>query len=76
MVTQPMRLVVPLVLCIFLTPPAAAQDEGIFEGRPTDFLPLQVGNQWTCEQHYFNRFYEGMEEGWKTDSDRFYRHVS
>ena len=57
MITQPMRLVVPLVLCILLAPPAAAQEEGVFEGSPTDFLPLQVGNQWTYEHTYWNALY-------------------
>ena len=61
MITQPMRLVVPLVLCILLAPPAAAQDEGVFEGRSTDFLPLQVGNQWTYEHHYLNPYYNRYE---------------
>ena len=56
MVTQPTRLVVPLMLCILLAPPAAAQDGG-FEGRPTDFLPLQVGNQWTYDHYYGNNVY-------------------
>ena len=58
---QPTRLVVSLVLCILLAPPAAAQEEGIFEGSPTDFLPLQVGNQWTYEHHYLNPYYNRFE---------------
>ena len=62
MVTQSMRLVVPLVLCILLAPPAAAQDEGGSEGRLTDLLPLQVGNQWTYEHHYLNFYYERRVE--------------
>lgn len=58
MVTQRIRLVVALVLCILLAPPATTQDEGAFEGGPTDFLPLEVGNQWTYQHGYYNRFYE------------------
>lgn len=42
---------------LFSLPPAAAQDEGVFEGRPTDFLPLQVGNQWTYVHRYENYAY-------------------
>ena len=57
MVTQPTRLVVPLMLCILLAPPADAQDEGVFAGSPTDFLPLQVGNQWTYGHTYWNQVY-------------------
>lgn len=56
-----MRLVVLLVLCILLAPPAAAQNKGVFEGNPMDFLPLQVGNQWTYEHHYLNSFYNRFE---------------
>ena len=61
MVTQLTRLVVPLMLCALLTPPADAQDEGVFEGSPADFLPLQVGNQWTYTHWYTNGFYNRFE---------------
>ncbi len=44
---------------LFSLPPAAAQDEGIFEERPTDLLPLEVGNQWTYKQRYLNLAYSG-----------------
>ena len=47
-----------IVFLVLLAPPAAAQDEGVFEGRPTDFLPLQVGNQWTYKHRYLNFSYE------------------
>lgn len=57
MVTQRTRLVVPLMLCALLAPPAIAQEEGGFEGSPTDFLPLEVGNQWTYKHLYFNEVY-------------------
>lgn len=63
MVPQWMRLVVPLVLCVLLAPPADAQDEDVFAGSPMDFLPLEVGNQWTYEHGYFNRFYEYYHGG-------------
>ena len=49
------------MLCILLAPPAATQEESVFDGCPTDFLPLQVGNQWTYEHHYLNSFYNGFE---------------
>ena len=55
MVTQ--LLVAPLVLCTLLAPSAYAQDEADFKGSPTDFLPLQVGNQWTYRHDYYNEFY-------------------
>ena len=61
MVTQRMGLVGPLVLCALLAPPADAQDEGGFEGKPTDFLPLQVGNQWTYTHNYLNFIYGQYE---------------
>ena len=61
MVTQRTRLVGPLVLCVLLAPPADAQDEGGFEGSPTDFLPLQVGNQWTYAHLYVNGIYREYE---------------
>ena len=57
MVTQRTRLVVPLILCALLAPPATAQEEGGFEGSPTDFLPLEVGNQWTYKHLYSNEVY-------------------
>ena len=61
MVPQLTRLVVPLVLCALLVPPADAQDEGGFEISPTDFLPLEVGNQWTYVHWYENAFYNRFE---------------
>ena len=57
MVTQRTRLVVSLMLCALLAPPATAQEEGGFEGSTTDFLPLEVGNQWTYTHRYSNRVY-------------------
>ena len=56
------RTIIIVLALLFSLSPAAAQDEGVFEGSPTDFLPLQVGNQWTYEHHYFNRFYQGRVE--------------
>ena len=56
MVSQLTRLVVLLVLCALLAPSSDAQDEGGFEGKPTDFLPLQVGNQWTYIHEYYNSY--------------------
>ena len=50
-----------IVFLVLLAPPAAAQDEGVFEGRPTDFLPLQVGNKWTYNQEYRNPYYNRFE---------------
>lgn len=53
-----MKRTIIIVLALFFTlPPAAAQEEGVFEGRPTNFLPLQVGNQWTYEHWYWNQVY-------------------
>ena len=53
-----MKCTIIIVLALFFTlSPAAAQDEGVFEGRPTDFLPLQVGNQWTYTHFYWNQVY-------------------
>ena len=49
-------IIIFLVL-LFPLSPAAAQDEGVFEGRPTDFLPLEVGNQWTYKHRYENYAY-------------------
>ena len=61
MVTQPMCLVILIVLYVLLNAPTNAQDEVDFEGSPMDFLPLQVGNQWTYEQHYLNSLYNRFE---------------
>ena len=61
LLAQPTRLVVPLVLCILLAPPSIAQEEAVFEGRPTNFLPLQVGNQWTYNHVYTNPYYNRYE---------------
>ena len=61
MVIQRTRFVVLLVLCPLLAPSADAQDEGGFEGSPTDFLPLQVGNQWTYTHWYTNGLYNRFE---------------
>ena len=55
MVTQLTRFVGLLVLCALLAPPAGAQDAG--RVNPTDFLPLEVGNQWTYTHYYSNEFY-------------------
>ena len=48
------RTIILVLAFLFPLPPVAAQDEGVFEGRPTDFLPLQVGNQWTYKHRYEN----------------------
>ncbi|MCE2448343.1 MAG: hypothetical protein J4F35_08165 [Candidatus Latescibacteria bacterium] len=72
--TQWMRLVVPLVLCVLLASPADAQDEGVFEGSPMDFLPLEVGNQWTYTHGYLNDVYGYNYEiffGWVYDLEAF-----
>ena len=61
MVIQRTRFVVLLVLCPLLAPPVAAQNEEGFEGSPTDFLPLQVGNQWTYRHWYVNNLYNRFE---------------
>ena len=61
MATQSTRLVILIVLYVLLNTPANAQDEVVFEGSPTDFLPLQVGNQWTYKQHYLNNLYNRFE---------------
>ena len=53
------RTIIIFLALLFSLSPAAAQDEGVFEGRPTDFLPLQVGNQWTYKQRYLNFAYQG-----------------
>ena len=53
------RTIIIVLALLFPLPPAAAQDEGVFEGSPTDFLPLEVGNQWT----YIHR-YENYARGW------------
>ena len=63
MVIQRTRFVVLLALCPLLAPPAAAQNEEGFEGSPTDFLPLQVGNQWTYQHWYVNNLYNRFEIG-------------
>ena len=58
-----MKCTIIIVLALFFwLLPAAAQDEGVFEGRPTDFLPLEVGNQWTYYQTYGNYSY-----GWRRE---------
>lgn len=64
MVPQWMRLM--LVLCVLLARPADAQDEAVFAGSPMDFLPLEVGNQWTYEHRYWNWFYE-LQYGYSFD---------
>ena len=55
MVTQLTRFVGLLVLCPLLTSPAGAQDAG--RVNPTDFLPLEVDNQWTYVHYYSNEAY-------------------
>jgi len=67
MVIQRTRFVVLLALCPLLAPPAAAQNEEGFEGSPTDFLPLQVGNQWTYQHWYVNNLYIGIGIGRHVD---------
>ena len=60
------RTIIIFLALLFSLSPAAAQDEGVFEGRPTDFLPLEVGNQWTCVHRYENLSYES---GWWRDQN-------
>ena len=55
------RTIIIVLAFLFPIPPATAQDEGVFEGRPTDFLPLQVGNQWTYNHVYSNPYYNRYE---------------
>ena len=64
MVPQRMRLV--LMLYVLLAWPADAQDEAVFAGSPMDFLPLEVGNQWTYEHGYGNLSYE-LRHGFEFD---------
>ena len=52
------RTIIIFLVLLFSISPAAAQDEGTFEGSPTDLLPLQVGNQWTYRHRYLNFSYE------------------
>ena len=61
------RTIVIFLTLFFSLLPAAAQDEGVFEGRPTDLLPLQVGNKWTYKHHYLNFSYE--KQGWWRDQN-------
>ena len=61
------RTVIIFLAFPFTLLPAAAQDEDIFTRSPTDFLPLQVGNQWTYEHHYFNSSYGGRTEDWNPE---------
>ena len=58
------RTIIIFLVLLFPFPPAAAQDEGVFEGRPTNFVPLEVGNQWTYKHRYLNFSYE---QGWWRD---------
>ena len=58
------RTIIIFLALLFPLSPAAAQDEGTVEGRPTDLLPLEVGNQWTYEHRYLNLSYES---GWWRD---------
>ena len=55
------RTIIIFLALLFSLSPAAAQDEGVFEGSPMDFLPLEVGNQWTYKQRYWNYAYSA---GW------------
>lgn len=61
MVTQLTCLGILIALCVLLNTSIDAQDEIVFEGKPTDFLPLKVGNQWTYEQSYSNTLYNRFE---------------
>ena len=60
------RTIIIFLALLFTLPPAAAQEEGVFEGSPTDFLPLAVGNQWTYKHRYLNGSYE---RGWGWDQN-------
>lgn len=54
-----MRKLIALALCALLMPSAQAQVADI---TPTDFVPLEVGNQWTYYQQYGNYSYEWRRE--------------
>ena len=59
--TQSLRFIALLVLSALLSHSADAQyqrrAEPSLEGRITDVLPLEVGNQWTYEHNYWNHYY-------------------
>ena len=54
------RVFMLLILCALMVPSAQAQTAQI-EIIPTDFVPLEVGNQWTYKHDYFNTSYERTE---------------
>ena len=56
------RTIIIFLALFFSLPSAAAQEEGVFERRPTDFLPLEVGNKWTYDHHYVNLSYLQFRE--------------
>ena len=56
MSTQQPRLIAWIILSTLLAPPADAQADP--ETNPMEFLPLEVGNQWTFEHQYFNQVFE------------------
>ena len=57
-----LRMLIVLTLCALMAWPGQAQPSEII---PTDFVPLEVGNQWTYKHTYFNRSYMG---GWRDKS--------
>lgn len=54
------RVFMLLILCALMVQSAQAQTAEI-EITPTDFVPLEVGNQWTYKHDYFNTSYERTE---------------
>ena len=51
------RVFTLLSLCALMVQSAQAQTTEI-EITPTDFVPLEIGNQWTYKHDYFNTYYE------------------
>ena len=66
------RTIIIFLALLFPLSPATAQDEGVFEGNPTDFLPLQVGNKWTYEHLYRNNFYSFDKILYRLDRDFYW----
>ena len=54
------RVLMLLILCALMVQSAQAQTAES-EITPTDFVPLEVGNQWTYEHDYFNTYYQSRD---------------
>lgn len=54
------RVFILLILYALMVPSAQAQTAES-EITPTDFVPLEVGNQWTYEHDYFNTYYQSRD---------------